>query len=658
MKITYLFLFVLILAGATSAACQVISSPGEYQLTADTTGAPYSVSVSAGISEACIVIASENVHFSCNGFTITNDGTSDAAGVVINGSDTINYENVTVEGCTISEYEVAVLVHKSINDTISNTIAYTGYTGLWVMYSDNSTLANNTAYDYSYGIRATGGSDNLMQNNTIYDISLIGYMITTSSDYNTIIDGTEYNSTLYGLLISDGIHNNVSNNVFHDNANFGLVIMSTASAYNYIGNNTIYNNGNYGIGLINTTNNELEGNLVYENAVQGIALDAEANGNNITGNTIRDNHNYGIYSYGGSFNNTFNGNYVYNNVRGLRIASSNNNTVGSNIVYNNSNYGLEMTDGDASITGNFLYDNTNYGCHISGTNNLMEDNTAYQNGIGFVVASDEDTFTKNILYNNTQYQLRVIGDNNSIYDNNFTAYGTQIVVNASAHTNYWNTTYTCTGTNIIGGDCIGGNYYSNYTWADTDADGIGEIPYSLYGNTDYLPLTLLSGNCNNDSDCANGYECISWYCQEKEATGGGPKIYVSEESEETEDTNETEELEETTEETEDEGSESQTEIALFSNAGNALEELEEAISTGDIAEIISKTGALLMAIADDLDNLLRYVFLSLEIYMWMIISMGLLAGYEYWKHRKITGNIYMACSIAFIIGVVYVLYGG
>ncbi|MCK5176480.1 MAG: hypothetical protein KAQ92_02025, partial [Candidatus Aenigmarchaeota archaeon] len=59
------------------------------------------------------------------------------------------------------------------------------------------------------------------------------------------------------------------------------------------------------------------------------------------------------------------------------------------------------------------------------------------------------------------------------------------------YTNNWNTTNQ-SGTNIIGGLNIGGNYFSDYNYTDTNGDGFGEIPYNISGgsNTDYLPLAI------------------------------------------------------------------------------------------------------------------------------------------------------------------------
>jgi hypothetical protein len=58
------------------------------------------------------------------------------------------------------------------------------------------------------------------------------------------------------------------------------------------------------------------------------------------------------------------------------------------------------------------------------------------------------------------------------------------------YTNYFNTTQT-SGTNILGGSWIAGNWWSSYAGTDGNSDGIGDTPYIINQSLmiDYLPLT-------------------------------------------------------------------------------------------------------------------------------------------------------------------------
>jgi hypothetical protein len=82
---------------------------------------------------------------------------------------------------------------------------------------------------------------------------------------------------------------------------------------------------------------------------------------------------------------------------------------------------------------------------------------------------------------------------NLIYDNLFNSIYN--VYFGASGANYWNTTLT-SGTNIVGGPYIGGNYWGSPdgtgfsdTCSDSDNDGICDNPYTLEtDNIDYLPL--------------------------------------------------------------------------------------------------------------------------------------------------------------------------
>jgi len=96
-------------------------------------------------------------------------------------------------------------------------------------------------------------------------------------------------------------------------------------------------------------------------------------------------------------------------------------------------------------------------CTVSGNNA-----PGNYHGIRLDYSSDND-LTGNTANSNSNDNLIY----NNYFDNPINAY--------DDGTNIWNITQT-SGTNVIGGSWLGGNYWSDYTGNDTDNDGLGDTP--------------------------------------------------------------------------------------------------------------------------------------------------------------------------------------
>jgi parallel beta-helix repeat protein len=130
--------------------------------------------------------------------------------------------------------------------------------------------------------------------------------------------------------------------------------------------------------------------------------------------------------------------------------------------------------------------------HFSNSNNIV--NNTFKdnlyNGIFLTSSSSNNTITGNNISDNPYNGIELYGssDHNIIYNN----YIDNPLYNAYDYCiNNWNITKTL-GTNIIGGPYLGGNYWSDYTGVDTDADGLGNTltPYntSINNGGDFHPL--------------------------------------------------------------------------------------------------------------------------------------------------------------------------
>jgi parallel beta-helix repeat protein len=250
------------------------------------------------------------------------------------------------------------------------------------------------------------------------------------------IDGTRA-GFWEGMYLDNSVNNTIRNCTVKD-FYYGVSLTSTSFNTTILYLNTSHNTGRGAI--ISSSNNTLYEVTSNSNSLQGIYLDSSSY-NNLTNVNASYNSNTGVYMYSASRNNLTNITAIKNSQYGIQ-------------VYLNSDYN--------NITLSRLLSNTNGGIYL-----------------------DEDTSTDpeyNLIWNN--------------YLNNTV----NILIDSGiANPNYFNTTLNCSaGPNIIGGPCIGGNYWTdpdgNYsdTCTDGDNDGICDTLYNLSATyswaSDYLPL--------------------------------------------------------------------------------------------------------------------------------------------------------------------------
>jgi len=281
----------------------------------------------------------------------------------------------------------------------------------------------------------------------------------------------------------------------------GFTVINSSGSYQqggilvYSSNNTVINNtasnNSHGIILNDTNTNTLSGNTANLNTDDGIALFSSSH-NTLTGNTVDANYDGGIY-LDSSSNNTLTDNTVDANYDvGIYLRYSNNNTLTGNTATANNDFGIWLSSSsNNTLTGNSALNNSENGIRLtSSSNNTLTGNNASNNtkGIDFY-ASSNNTLTDNIFSNNSYGIYMQYSSNNTINNNYFNNPN-----NAwDAGNNIWNITQI-SGTNIIGGSWLGGNYWSDYMGEDTNGDGIGDIPvpYNSSGNIvnggDRLPL--------------------------------------------------------------------------------------------------------------------------------------------------------------------------
>ena len=284
---------------------------------------------------------------------------------------------------------------------------------------------------------------------------------------NIVVDGAGY--TLQGNTSGNGIKLTNRTGVTIKNLElkqFRTCINILNSSNIIITGNTITNNEN-AIALHSSMSNQIEGNKITGNHV-AILLYSASNHNSIIGNSMTNNGN-GIWS---EFNpnpsnyNSIIGNNISENTKfGILLRSSSNDLVEGNIIENNDD-GIFLSG--SSCQYNTIVDNNiannNHGIYIGGDpkhNNITKNNIA-NNGKGIHVSQSS---------NNIFYQNNFINNTIQIYDTI-----EEFPDSASPSENIWN--YGVTG-----------NYWSDYTGADSNGDGIGDTHYVIDANNqDPYPL--------------------------------------------------------------------------------------------------------------------------------------------------------------------------
>jgi len=414
--------------------CMIINSSGSYNLISAVVGAPFDASEVDNINRACIKIAASNVDFSCAGYPITNNGTVTATAVVINGSTSVDYTNVTIRDCpSISGYDFGAYIFRSTQDRIQNVTVhensygfYTRYgelsnitnstarnntwDGFFISFTNDSLFVNNSAFSNFVGFHLSDSSDNILRNNTAYD-NFESFMIQVGSRDNLFDNNTAYNSSV-GFDVWSATLNNFTDNTVRDNPGDGFYIREGANNTILI-NNTIYNNS-WGVHITdNSLSVYITDNDVFNNQL-GVRVDGSSDNAVLYDNNVTNNSQYGIQVYG-STNTNITGNIIYeNNQHGIEILDAWYHTVQGNTVYDNTGRGIDFGNvTNSNVSDNRVYNNTDRGIQLRTYSggpsiyNRFVNNTVFNHTLSGIVLVTNSNF--NVFINNTLYNLGVCG---------------------------------------------------------------------------------------------------------------------------------------------------------------------------------------------------------------------------------------------------------
>ncbi|MFW9925672.1 MAG: nitrous oxide reductase family maturation protein NosD [Candidatus Thorarchaeota archaeon] len=328
----------------------------------------------------------------------------------------IDSDRAVLSDCKVYDNGYRINIESSDNVTIQNNeIHDNGWAGLRLSYSDFPTITGNTiggngegGIYLEYCKNATISSNNVSRNGDYESVYI------TSCNYTKLVNNEIHQSMASGALFSESHYGYILANKISRCASYGIELLSCEALE--IRNNDVWENGegnHAGVYIEVAEDLFIEGNRIWNNSRSGIWIYGGAL-STIISNQIHSNTHYGILSSFSTlspvngisvidnqiYSNGWNLNPYFFNTAGIH-AYGTNWWIEDNTVWNNTEYGVWSEGDNNTVIRNRIWDNNNSGIGVSECDdNIITENTVFENKHGIELATNGTDVTRNIVYDN------------------------------------------------------------------------------------------------------------------------------------------------------------------------------------------------------------------------------------------------------------------
>ncbi|MFC1742151.1 LamG-like jellyroll fold domain-containing protein [Nanoarchaeota archaeon] len=395
-------------------------SVGEGPACGDTVNVSWNLThnISEDVSGVCLMVESDVV-FDCKGYTLTSnlDGTA---------FKILNDENVTLNNCTIDDFDYGVVIYNSSNVTVNNSVidagaAVGGMTGVRIQMDSHYNIVENTELKaMTTGIFTDCVSESCPSFNIIRSIDACddwsgvdGVML---EGINDVVEHSTFNCSTYGLLLS-GTNSTVRYNTILANET-GIEMHGTTNLVEYNNISSILADGIRELGAINNT-------YRYNN-MTGISISEGSKGTVVTDNILNGSLGSPI-DIGQAYESTIT---IANNTIG-NISFKINNVQNVTIILENNTLMSDGVDLDVNAVRYLVLRNQHINNYIININNWNVE-------MGVTLTVEDTRYGKMVLFNDSAF-----GASGSNFSEDVRVSNNNIFINSSAKPG-WNVTANLT----------------------------------------------------------------------------------------------------------------------------------------------------------------------------------------------------------------------